>query len=212
MHDGPGLRVEHRSAVLFVVVVGLRVGHKQRFNGDQALLLKNLEVVQRDMADFHVFLMNRGVPEKFGQAFAQPHRQAPKIQVHDGMRVFVINDLIRIVALDVCPDNNEMLLFSRRVDSRGMDAALHFPITRQQCFKRVFILHGENSQRLAKVHAQFRERPMKDLPELLELVGDFPGFFLAGIADDGKIRGVHFDPSVFRSCGSVPTPNSQECK
>ena len=145
MHDGPGLRVEHRSAVLFVVVVGLRVG----------------------------------------EPWDQPRSPIA---------------------------NNEMLLFSRRVDSRGMDAALHFPITRQQCFKRVFILHGENSQRLAKVHAQFRERTMKDLPELLELVGDFPGFLLAGIADDGEIRGVHFDPSVFRSCGSVPTPNSQECK
>jgi hypothetical protein len=37
--------------------------------------------------------------------------------------------------------------------------------------------------------------------ELLELVRNPSGFFVTGVADDGKVRGAHLDPSVFRSYG-----------
>jgi hypothetical protein len=58
------------------------VGLKEHRYGDELVLLEDLKVVGRDLADFDVAVVNRGVSEELGDAFAEPQRQIPNIDVH----------------------------------------------------------------------------------------------------------------------------------
>ena len=159
--------------------------------------MQDLEMGRRDFADFDFLVVNGGIAEVFGEALSEPDREPLKIQVHDGVRVFVVDDFIRIVGFDVGSDRNEVAGLAGREDSSRVHPAFHFPIARQKKFQGVFVFYREDDQGLAQVHAKFRESAVEDLAELFELVGDFSSLVFAGVADYLEMGRLNFDPGVF---------------
>ena len=82
VHNGPRFGVEHRGTVVLVVIRGRMVRLKECRYGDELVLLEDLKVVRRDLADFDVVVVNHGVAEVLGDTFVEPDRQIAKIDIH----------------------------------------------------------------------------------------------------------------------------------
>ncbi len=198
VNNGPGFRVEDRGAILFVVIGRIRAGLHQRVHGNQAGGLQHLQVIRRNFTDFNFLVVNGGVGEIFGEAFAEPDGKSPKVQVHDGVRVFVVDDFVGIVGFDVGANRDVVAGLAWHEDSRGVQSPFCLPIRGQEEFQGVFVLYREDDQWLAEVHAEFREGVVKDFAELFELIGDFPRLVFTGVAYHLEMGRLDFDPRVFR--------------
>jgi hypothetical protein len=76
----------------------------------------------------------------------------------------VINDLIRIRALNIRTHDNKMLFFCGLIPTGGMRVPL--PKRREQRFHGVFVPDSENNYGLAQIDAHLREGILEDFADL----------------------------------------------
>ncbi len=196
VEQSPGLRIENGSAVLLVVIWGVLVYLEKCFDGNEFVGAKDVQVTGGDFTDLHLLVADLGVAELFGEAFVHPKRKIAEIETDESVGVFVVDDLIGILALDVGANDDKIALLAGNMETGGMRVAFDLPISGKDGFDRVFVFQGEDEDGFAKVCAEVGEGGVEDFADLFKLGSDAAGFVFTAIADHGEVGGTDFDPVV----------------
>jgi hypothetical protein len=194
--DGPGLRIKDGSAILFVVIGRVFVDLKKSFDRDEFVGAKDFQVSARNVAELNFFIADLSVAEEFGEAFVHPEGQIAEIEAEECVGIFVIDDFVGILALDVGANDDEIALFAGNVEAGGMHVAFGLPKGGEEGLERVFVFEGEDEDGLAEIIAKAGEGGVEDFADLLELGGDAAGFAFTGVAEDDEVGGANFEPVV----------------
>lgn len=194
--DGPGLRIEDGSAVLLVVVRGILVDLKKRFERDEFVGAKDFQVRTGSLAHLDLFIANYGVANIFGEAFIHPNREVAEIQAEEGVSIFVIDNFVGILALGIGANDDEIALFTGEIEAGGVGVAFGLPKVGEKRFEGVFIFESEDENGLAEIGAEAGEGGVEDFADLFELGGDAAGFAFTGVAEDDEVGGANLDPVV----------------
>jgi len=194
--DGPGLGVEDGSAVLFVVIGRIFVHLKKSFDGDEFVGTKDFQVRAGNLADQDLLFADHRVAEVLGEAFVHPKRKLAEIETKEGVGIFVIDHFVRILALDIGSNDDEIAFFAGNIEAGGVHVAFGLPERGEERFEGVFIFESEDKDGLAEIGAECRKGGVEDFADLLELGGDAAGLAFAGVAEHDEVGGADFEPVV----------------
>ena len=142
------------------------------------------------------FFVNVGILIELRQTLVQPQRHELRRLAQKQVRVFVVDDGVRMFALCVQSHEYVVLVGSTEKQSAKLQRSpgkIFFRFERAEIFR---VLYSEHDDGRARVDLCFGKRCVKDGSHPLKLIGDVAALLLVCVGDYYEMRAGNLDPAL----------------